>query len=219
MLFFINEVFKPALDYFKCVVRSISSSTVRMLDLSVTIFRGALVVNPALDKVPLPLCVTSGHSPYVHQAWPLALCRRARALSDNPSDAHARFLASYFATPTHPATRSMLASAPLYSPSRNLARDSPVQPQPDRAAIVMRYHPAFSSALRTALRTVPIPQELHYKLLPSWRNGLPSVNGLLSKHNDTLGRGIFRGGGVFVSTSESLNKQIDLPSLAQLAKL
>ena len=66
---------------------------------------------------------------------------------------------------------------------------------------------------------LPIPQELHYKLLPSWRNGLPSVNGLPGKHNDTLGRGIFRGGGVFVSTSESLNKQIDLPSLAQLAKL
>ena len=155
-----------------------------MLDLMISIDNDKIVATPALDKAPLPLCVSSCHSPHVHRAWPAAVARRIATLSDNAVDAHNRLVRNYAEACAHPATLRMLRSA-----------FSRVEQQPaeklsgERVMCILRYHPVLARALTLTLKQVPIPPSFGLRIVPSWRNGLKSIHTIVEMASDIKGSG------------------------------
>ena len=54
-----------------------------------------------------------------------------------------------------------------------------------KAVFVLRYHPAFASAFKRALATVPYPNT-DLSIMPAWSNALPSSAGILESLNRKL---------------------------------
>ena len=71
--------------------------------------------------------------------------------------------------------------------------------------IVIRYHPCFARALRRTCNRVPVPAELCVRLLPSWKNALPSLQGVVQKANKNSCEKGLDVGRDFVFCSQNLN--------------
>jgi len=88
----------------------------------------------------------------------------------------------------------------------------------DTTICVLRFHPAFAYAFRKALRAVPVPPDVPFTIVPSWRNALPStmsVVGKANRHNASSTMfnnqgiphlGVVEGGKVVVVVPPSSNK-------------
>ena len=48
---------------------------------------------------------------------------------------------------------------------------------------VMRYHPSIHYGLRVALRSVPLPADIAFSIVPSWANALPCTSSLVNRAN------------------------------------
>ena len=70
--------------------------------------------------------------------------------------------------------------------------------------LVLRYHPLFAKAVSAALAQVPVPREACARVVPSWKNSLPSLQQMLQKHNKKSCRDKGNREGVcFLSSSSS----------------
>jgi len=190
-------------DYFEAKTGHVSQTTVDILDLSVTITNNRLVVKPLLAKLPIPLCPCSGHAPHVHRSWPIAVRERVLKLSCGDQNCVSKLLNNYRVVGTHPFTVQLLASGARVK--KSVVQSSNI------VTCTVRYHPIFRDALKHALKAVPVPESLGFRVRPAYRNYLSSVAGIVNAHNDIMGRdslqalhnaeqqGI-RGGNVFVSS-------------------
>ena len=127
-----------------------------------------------------PLSPSSAHADSVHSSWPRAVAKRVHTLSSGSSVAMQTLIHRYRMAGADPATIACLVSW-------NLDNSRPVNPGSSlpAAPLVLRYHPAFKSAFYKALKAAPPPGEIGYRIVPCWKNALPSlgrhINRLLSK--------------------------------------
>jgi len=165
--------------YFKLLADQVSGSSVQYLDLTISIVSSAFVTQPTLEKTPTPLCPTSCHTPGIHSAWPPAVANRVSMLADDPPAAHEKLKRSYVRANAHPSTVALLSART--APQRL----NSIGPQQPIVTMVLRYHPSFAAAVRRALALAPPPPHLGMKIVPSWRNALPSVSTKVSIANST----------------------------------
>ena len=173
---------KANASYFKYVSNSVSQTSITMLDLTITISKGRLCAHPTLTKSPIPLCPTSAHFPAIHRSWPSAVANRTWELSNGSASDMARLSNLYCCANAHPYTCNALATWSPHKSSKKLV-------QPDRIIMVSRYHPVFRRALSITLRQVPVPPSIPLNILLGWRNALPALGSVISKHNSLLGSG------------------------------
>ena len=158
------------------LVREVSRSQLQHLDLEVSIADASVGVSPALAKIPIPLSPSSAHPPHIHGAWPSAVFQRISKLSDNSSIALSKLKANY---------RTAGADAFTMQRLRHLVPRS-IAPtvELELVPIVLRYHPAFRGPVAHALKQLPLPASMPFKMVPSWTNALPSLQTHIARHNE-----------------------------------
>jgi hypothetical protein len=170
------------------------SAQFTFLDLDIFVKVPELAIQASQVKHLTPLCATSAHSSGVHVSWPVAVCRRVCSLSDDPEAAQKLLHRRYVDANAHPdICRAILEWMPRGVNAS--AHDLNMK----RAVFVLRYHPVFAAAFRTALRKVPPPPELELRLMAAWSNSLPSIASFINRGNHDMCRVMVREGGVFVS--------------------
>jgi hypothetical protein len=197
--------------YFKLLASGVSSTSIDYLDLTVAAVDGHLRVQPTLAKIPCPLPWSSCHARSVHSTWPQAVARRVADLACDKLAAIDRLTYVYRVANADPRTLSLLCDS-----SRNLLKAS--RTSDNTIICVLRFHPAFAYAFRKALRAVPVPPDVPFTIVPSWRNALPStmsVVGKANRHNASSTMfnnqgiphlGVVEGGKVVVVVPPSSNK-------------
>lgn len=155
------------------------------LDLTIVINDPTLGIEATQEKPVTPLCPTSCHASNVHKSWPNAVTYRVVNLSDSKENALALLLQRYIAANAHQYTISLLQH-------RNRGQKPPNDAALNRLMpIVLRYHPTFACAFQRALRIAPPPPDLELRIVPAFKNALPSLAGIVEKHNSKLCKGIF----------------------------
>ena len=170
------EQFRSRSAYFRMLVRDISMSTIKHLDLTLSISGGRVRVEPSLDKIPIPLSPTSAHPPSIHAAWPASVCNRIAGLSSQPEKSICKLQYNYRVAGADPSIMHRLQLRKF--PSKSIQRLSG-----DLSPMVLRYHPLFRAAVSRAIMAVPPPSALRLQILTSWTNALPSTASFISKHN------------------------------------
>ena len=170
----------------KIEVYSVGKSCV-FLDLSIGITTPFLTIAASQVKPVTPLCPTSCHNMGVHRSWPSAVANRVFKLSGESGEQTLKVLSKlYEHANSHPYTLAVLRSCSLSLCSSDRFRGNGKRLDTDnysRVPCVMRYHPIFKLAFRRALRSVPAPPELGIRLVPAWRNALPSLCGFINHTN------------------------------------
>ena len=141
-----------------------------------------LAVEAAQSKPVIPLCRSSAHSYAVHSSWPSSVYNRVWRLSHNKDLALRTLHARYVAADSHHVVLNQIAN---WS-HRPKSVCNKVSARMTRVPIVLRFHPAFRRAFFQTLSEVPIPKELNLEILVAWKNSLPSLGGLLDRHNSHL---------------------------------
>ena len=139
--------------------------------------------------------------------------QRVCMLSDNPRLASSTLFEKYKLANAHPVTLQLLDEPAA-------ARTQCVRPTPSllpcmREAVVCRFHPTLRICLNRAIQAVPPPAGLNMRLLPAWKNALPSIGSLASKSVSICRVGRREGSlcvSNFGSQSSSLQNQGSAPS-------
>ena len=101
------------------------------------------------------------------------------ALSDSEELALSKLSERYKHANAHP---HVLAAIDSWVP--NVHNSTAVKAESGkREVFILRYHPSVCAAAAAALRSTPLPQDTQVKLMFSWRNALPSHQGVINKHN------------------------------------
>jgi len=160
----------------KCESMHSLGSTFSFLDLSVKVCIPNFLVSALQEKHIKPLSPSSAHADSVHSSWPRAVAKRVHTLSGGSSLAMQTLIHRYKMAGADPATISSLVSW-------NLRKSMPVNPGSSlpAAPLVLRYHPAFKSAFYKALKAAPPPGEIGYRIVPCWKNALPSLGGHINR--------------------------------------
>ena len=159
------------------IASQISRSFVNILDLRVHVSYNDLIIKPTFEKIPSPLCPTSAHAPHVHSSWPSGLASRAVRLSDNSEESLANLIAQYSGI----ACDSIIIER-LQRP-RTQHNSVLASSQVSCATCVLKYHPLLRAAAAGALRQTPLPPSLGFTIRIAWKNALPSVASIISRHN------------------------------------
>ena len=157
--------------------------TFTYLDLDIHVTVPNLTCNAAQHKVVIPLCPSSAHTSSVHRSWPGAVCNRVYTLSDEKTKALQTWQQRYIAANAHPNIVAMIRS---WEPKTKPAKLSLSIEYASNATFVLRYHPSFKQAFSRALHIVPVPKELRLKVMPAWKNSMPSLCGIVDKTNRVL---------------------------------
>ena len=153
------------------------------LDLAITITSPKLEISASQQKPVTPLCATSSHNPHIHASWPKAVAKRCLTLSGGDGNVLSLLSNRYRSSCTHTYTQSLLDSfaadpaSVLEKASKSRVPISGAQVVP----FVCRFHPLNRWAVSRALQLVPPPPELKVEFRSSWRNALPSTDGLVKK--------------------------------------
>ena len=162
-------------QYFRILVREVSSHALQHLDLVVALSDGRVEITPSLAKIPIPLSPMSAHPPHIHCGWPTAVYHRVAALSDHAPEALAKLRSNYRAAGADAYTMQQLR------PSRPAPRHPTVELE--LLPLTLRYHPAFRRPVLRAIRQLPPPPTMLYRLVASWSNALPSLATHINHHN------------------------------------
>ena len=191
---------------YKVIASQISRSFVNILDLRVHLSHNNPIINPNFEKIPSPLCPTSAHAPHVHSSWPSGLASRAVRLSDNSEESLAKLIAQYSGIACDSIILERL-QRPRGGPTKggtNPCDDSVLAcSQAPCATCVLKYHPLLRAAAAGALRQTPLPPSLGFNVRIAWRNALPSVESIISRHNT---RHTGQEGGISVCESHGTHK-------------
>ena len=159
----------------------------------------------------VPICTAcwllqSSHAPHVHSSWPSGLASRAVRLSDNSEESLAKLIAQYSGIACDSIILERL-QRPRGGPTKggtNPCDDSVLAcSQAPCATCVLKYHPLLRAAAAGALRQTPLPPSLGFNVRIAWRNALPSVESIISRHNT---RHTGQEGGISVCESHGTHK-------------
>ena len=125
-----------------------------------------------------PLCPTSAHAPHVHSSWPTGLASRAVRLSDNSEEAMRLLTSQYSRIACDPLIIDRLTNRASTQQNRSLASS-----QLPLTTCVLKYHPLLRHAVAAALKEVAFPPTLGFSIRIAWKNALPSVSSLITRHN------------------------------------
>ena len=139
-----------------------------------------LLVSVSQVKHLTPLSPASAHAPGVHASWPNAVAKRTHILSGGSSAQHNLLCNRYRNACAHSYTLSLFESW-RPKPACASVPDTAIDPEVLKVPLVLRYHPCFNFAFNRALMLVPPPLEMGCKFVSSWKNALPSLNGVISK--------------------------------------
>ena len=150
----------------KLIVSQVSSHHVEFLDLTASVVKGAIVVQPTLSKLPTPpLCPSSAHHPSIHDSWPRAVVHRTLSLAWDGEAALVKLRSVYSQANAADSTMRLLRR----NVDKQSVRPSRAAEGCDIVACVLRYHPAFPFALMRAQSLAPMPQEFNLMLRPFGR--------------------------------------------------
>ena len=139
-------------------------------------------VNPSLCKVPTPLDPGSAHPSSIHRAWPQGLVNRVSRLSE-PSCMSmnlCKLFRVYKEAGSHQSTLEQLV------PNSNNKKPEPRIGNHDdlrKIPFVCRYHAIFPKALNRALKQAPLPPYCSSRIMPAWRNALPTPLTMVARAN------------------------------------
>ena len=150
------------------------------LDLHVTVAIPRLLVSVSQVKHLTPLSPASAHAPGVHASWPNAVAKRTHILSGGSSAQHNLLCNRYRNACAHSYTLHLFESW-RPKPACASVPATAIDPEVLKVPLVLRYHPCFNFAFNRALMLVPPPREMGCKFVSSWKNALPSLNGVISK--------------------------------------
>jgi hypothetical protein len=174
-----GDIFKS-----KIAVNAIGHECV-FLDLQLTVASPRLLICASQVKPVTPLCPTSAHNFNVHRGWPSAVIDRISSLSGGSDESLSVLYRRYQYANTHPYTLALFKSCAV---ARKSAQVKPKSVSSlsncdtrSRCPFVLRYHPLFKVAFGRTLKRVPVPPELNVRVMPAWRNALPSVIGHLNR--------------------------------------
>ena len=175
---------KATSSVFKYECRSVGSheSPCEFLDVTVSFVGSGVCIAPTQEKPISPLCVSSAHAPSIHSSWPKSLVNRYINLVHNTdlSGVFDVLLDRYVQANAHPDTISHFREAI----SQALGTNSPSTkqlPSKPSFACVLSYHPVALQAVRHALKILPAPDAFPFSVFASWKNSLPSIQGIASK--------------------------------------
>ena len=162
--------------YFKVLCNSVSCSYVEFLELGISIDSTTrnILVQPLLNKIPIPLCRSSCHEKGVHISWPSAVRNRAVVLAHDRSRVVADLLSAYAQT---------IHGDDFSSLMHRTRSQAHISDSLEIVNWVLRFHPCIHSAVRSILRAVPLPAHLGLRIRPSWSNALPSIEGVIATAN------------------------------------
>ena len=165
--------------------------SLKYLDLDICVQVPTLNVQCNQAEVATPLCPTSAHVFHIHTSWPGSMRSRVIQLSDDKSLALCQLNTRYTMANAHPLTLDLLGrfeKSALASVSRFVSSSVPSPQAPFREPLVCRYHPLLRTILNRTIKCVPPPAELGLRLMPAWRNYLPSMS------SKVVGTGVSREG-------------------------
>ena len=153
------------------------------LDLIIDLSGDKVSVNPSLNKDPTPLDPDSAHPASIHKGWPCGMVDRVRKLSE-PADVDrnlCKLFQVYKNAGSHYYTLEQFACI--------IGGIKPFKPKHadlgelHRIPFVCRYHPLFPKALNRALTQAPLPPFCQSRIMPAWKNSLPTPLTFVARAN------------------------------------
>ena len=174
--------------YFKVLCTEVSSKQVRYLDLNIAIVRNRVEISPALYKPIIPLAPESGHSKYVHVAWPKAVSNRLHSLASlNDPNIAGAILDYYKSNNAAPQTLQVFIETMSQRPS-SCPPSRPCLSSPEVRTLWLKVtaHPLWTSSFQSCIRRLQPPADANVKVRIAWRNSNNSLAHKIRLNNKRL---------------------------------
>ena len=151
------------------------------LDLEIHVVHPQLKIGVSQCKPLVPLSPCSAHHLIVHTSWPKVVANRTYILSGRDPSQLAILSERLRNACAHNFTVAQLKH---WRPKNGMSGGSS---QPDErmlAPLVLRFHPLFAQAFSATAAKVPVPSDINVIVMPSWKNSLPCLASVLSKHSN-----------------------------------
>ena len=167
--------------HFKVLCSHTSASAVAYLDLTISIVRSRINVEPAFKKVVIPLAPESGHTTAVHRAWPVAVAQRNINLSGGK--VHNSAIVEYYRNHNAaPGTLRVLERTLLRPPARAPGTPSD-RPSTQTVWMKATAHPLLISTLPSFVSNLQPPADQNLRIRIAWRNSHSSLAQIIRKSN------------------------------------